>query len=132
MATFRSLPSRHSRSRQDWQGECKNRSGITSHGYHKFPSDQPGLCESSMITVSTKTSRTGAVPCPFADIIVKFSFICKNNPKFLSLFHVFLLFLPCLFDCAHCALSIRHTYCNKRLPAFCPCRPNLANSCDQR
>ena len=33
----------------------KNRSGITTHGYHKFPSDQPGLCKSSMITVSTKT-----------------------------------------------------------------------------
>ena len=37
-----SFSAKHHRSSQDWQGECKNRSEITTHGYHKFPSDSPG------------------------------------------------------------------------------------------
>ena len=37
-----SFSAKHHRSSQDWQGECKNRSEITTHGYHKFPSGSPG------------------------------------------------------------------------------------------
>ena len=59
-------------------------------------------------------------------------YICKYILNFLSLFHIFYYFCQVymIVHSVHC--SIRHTYCNKRLPAFCPCRPNLANSCDQR